>query len=213
MKIKQKGKTLINLFLAKLVFFRQYLANIRQIGSLMPSSNTLGFYMSEQLLFAKELEGKIVVELGGGDGVLSVKLARILAHAKNSKLFVIEINPVFASTLRQNLQGFENAHVLEINAASLKDELLKLGVERVDFIFSCLPFLSLEKGLRARILKEILLMMGKDSIFVMFSYTKLLLKQLKANFKLQKSSLILANFPPAYIFSFTRYCLPRFCLF
>lgn len=194
-------------------FLKQYLLHARQTGSLIPSSNTLGFFMSEELLLSSELENKVVVELGGGDGVLSIKLARILAHIKGAKLFIVEVNPVFASILRKKLASFPHVEVLEVDACQLKNELLKHGVLKAHYIFSCLPFLSLKKDIRLKILEEIAFLMGKKSVFIMFSYTKLLLKQLKPNFNLQKQKYIFINFPPAYIFSFTRAYLAFFRVF
>lgn len=183
-------------------FIKQYLLHTRQTGSLIPSSNTLGFFMSEELLNCNDLSNKVVVELGGGNGVLSIKLAKILRHAKGSRLFIVEINPAFVKSLQNTLAGFANVEVLECDARSLKERLNKIGITRVDYIFSCLPFLSLPKQTREGIYCVILSLMDKNSVFVMFSYTKFLLKRLLRNFYLQKSMRVFANFPPAYIYNF-----------
>jgi phosphatidylethanolamine/phosphatidyl-N-methylethanolamine N-methyltransferase len=93
------------------LFFRRWLANPLQMGSIVPSSPALCKRIVAQ---TKAAPDQIVVELGAGTGVISRAL--IEAGLPPERLFVVEIVPDMADHLRAALPG---AQVIEGDARRL----------------------------------------------------------------------------------------------
>lgn len=188
------------------VFFKESIKHIRSVGALAPSSRSLVFTMARQVL-KKDIsrDEKVVVELGGGTGVLSLALAKIFKNAKGSQVFIIEVNEAFASMLEAKLAPYENTHVLNIDAKELSSALRQRGIDHVDYAFSCLPFLSLPKKLRSAIYKELSSLMSDEGLFVLFQYTSRILDELKRHFSLSYKKRVWANLPPALVYVMTKH--------
>jgi phosphatidylethanolamine/phosphatidyl-N-methylethanolamine N-methyltransferase len=82
------------------LFFRRWLANPLQMGSIVPSSPSLCRRVVQQTRYA---DGEIVVELGAGTGVVSHAL--LAAGLPPERLYVVEIVPDMAEHLRRTLPG------------------------------------------------------------------------------------------------------------
>lgn len=82
------------------LFFRRWLANPLQMGSIIPSSPALCRRIAALL---RRAEDEVVVELGAGTGVISRAL--LAAGVPASKLVVVEIVPDMADHLRGALPG------------------------------------------------------------------------------------------------------------
>jgi phosphatidylethanolamine/phosphatidyl-N-methylethanolamine N-methyltransferase len=93
------------------LFFRRWLANPLQMGSIVPSSPALCKRIAAQ---TKANPDQIVVELGAGTGVISRAL--IEAGLAPERLYVVEIVPDMADHLRAALPG---ANVIEGDARRL----------------------------------------------------------------------------------------------
>jgi len=95
------------------MFFRRWLANPLQMGSIVPSSRSLCQRIVRQTAFAPD---EAVLELGAGTGVISRAL--LDSGLPPSRLIVVEIVPSMAAHLRQVLPG---ATVIEGDARALAD--------------------------------------------------------------------------------------------
>jgi phosphatidylethanolamine/phosphatidyl-N-methylethanolamine N-methyltransferase len=82
------------------LFFRRWLANPLQMGSIVPSSPSLCRRLAAQTRYA---EAEIVIELGAGTGVISRTL--LDAGLPAERLYVVEIVPDMAAHLRSALPG------------------------------------------------------------------------------------------------------------
>lgn len=82
------------------LFFRRWLANPLQMGSIMPSSATLCRRIASLVTCG---EDEVVVELGAGTGVISRAL--LAAGLPPERLVVVEIVPEMAQHLRGVLPG------------------------------------------------------------------------------------------------------------
>jgi phosphatidylethanolamine/phosphatidyl-N-methylethanolamine N-methyltransferase len=82
------------------LFFRRWLANPLQMGSIVPSSPALCRRLVAQ---TRARPGEIVVELGAGTGVISHAL--LAAGLPPERLVVVEIVPAMADHLRASLPG------------------------------------------------------------------------------------------------------------
>ena len=82
------------------LFFRRWLANPLQMGSIIPSSPSLCRRIAAHV---RRKEDEVVVELGAGTGVISKAL--LAAGVPPEKLVVVEIVRDLAEHLRQVLPG------------------------------------------------------------------------------------------------------------
>jgi phosphatidylethanolamine/phosphatidyl-N-methylethanolamine N-methyltransferase len=82
------------------LFFRRWLANPLQMGSVVPSSPTLCRRIAG---LVRRAEDEVVVELGAGTGVISRAL--LAAGVPPERLVVVEIVPDMAEHLRRALPG------------------------------------------------------------------------------------------------------------
>jgi phosphatidylethanolamine/phosphatidyl-N-methylethanolamine N-methyltransferase len=119
------------------LFFRRWLANPLQMGSVVPSSPALCRKIVEQTHYAHD---EVVVELGAGTGVVSQALLN--SGLAPSRLFVIEIVRDMANHLRAELPG---ANVIEGDARRLPALLPqqyhgKIGTVIVGIPLVLLPF-------------------------------------------------------------------------
>jgi phosphatidylethanolamine/phosphatidyl-N-methylethanolamine N-methyltransferase len=93
------------------LFFRRWMANPLQMGSIVPSSPALCRRIVKHTHFAPD---EAVIELGAGTGVISKSL--IEGGLPAERLFVVEIVRDMAEHLRERLPG---AHVIEGDARRL----------------------------------------------------------------------------------------------
>ena len=93
------------------LFFRRWLANPLQMGSIIPSSPALCRRLAQQTHAGPD---EIVLELGAGTGVVSQALLK--SGLPPDRLYVVEIVPDMAAHLRQALPG---THVIEGDARDL----------------------------------------------------------------------------------------------
>lgn len=182
----------------ELSFIKEFVKNTREVGAICPSGKNLTSAMSNYIKFNKD--EFIAVELGGGSGALSLNLAQKMQKMPcPKKLVVLEINEKFYKTLVEKLRGYDFVIVLNASADNLKNELEKLNIKRVDYVFSCLPFLAFSRSLRLGIYGELIKILDAEAHFVLFQYTKKLLKELKQNFKIMHQKRIFLNLPPAIV--------------
>ena len=95
------------------MFFRRWLANPLQMGSVVPSSAALCARIVRQTRRAPD---EAVLELGAGTGVISRAL--LASGVPAERLFVVEIVPDMAAHLRDALPG---ARVIEGDARRLEE--------------------------------------------------------------------------------------------
>ncbi len=82
------------------MFFRRWMANPLQMGSIVPSSPSLCRRVAQQIRRAPD---EYVVELGSGTGVIAKALLN--AGLPPERLYVVEIVPTMADHLRRVLPG------------------------------------------------------------------------------------------------------------
>ena len=97
------------------MFFRRWLANPLQMGSIVPSSPALCQRVAQQISRAPD---EIVLELGAGTGVISRAL--LDSGVPPDRLVVVEIVPDMAAHLRRVLPGVT---VIEGDARALSELL------------------------------------------------------------------------------------------
>ena len=181
-----------------LTFTKATISNPRAVGAACPSSPFLARAMAEQIDINSD---GYVIELGGGTGMITHAL---LAHGvAPDKLITVEFSPELAQHLREK---FPNIHVLEGDAGQL-DKLLEehIGeVKNIHAIVSGLPLRSLPKPNVKAIKKQIHNIIGKEGLFIQFTYDLRLSSSQKKKFLLKKTRIVWRNIPPARVNTYIR---------
>jgi len=155
-------KALEHEFVHALRFLGHFLRAPRRTGAVAPSSRKLAEVMVEA---AQVAEASAIVEFGPGTGVFT---ERIVARMReDAACLTIEINPVFAETVRKRFPG---VYVAEGSAADAKKHLAALEIEHCDCIVSGLPWASFDDSLQDALLDGALDALRPGGRFVTFAY-------------------------------------------
>jgi phosphatidylethanolamine/phosphatidyl-N-methylethanolamine N-methyltransferase len=129
------------------LFFRRWLANPLQMGSVVPSSATLCRNIVAQSRWDR---GEAVLELGAGTGVVSRAL--LAAGLPPARLLVVEIVPEMAAHLRETLPG---ATVIEGDARYLPGLLPRAWHGRIGTVICGVPLVMLPRADQRRFIDAI----------------------------------------------------------
>jgi phosphatidylethanolamine/phosphatidyl-N-methylethanolamine N-methyltransferase len=119
------------------MFFRRWLANPLQMGSIVPSSDALCHRIVRHTVHYGD---ELIVELGAGTGVISRALLK--AGIPAERLYVVEIVPDMAGHLRRVLPGVT---VVEGDARALPDLIPRHWHSRVSTVVCGIPLVLLPK--------------------------------------------------------------------
>lgn len=176
----------------KLLFFKKYLKQKRHIGAVLPSSRYLAKAVCKPLNLSS---AKLVVELGGGTGVLTQELTRSLPQ--NCDLVIVERDNEFARLLKHK---FNSSHVWATEAQNMHRYLDEHNFKQVDYFISGLPFLSLPKEVSHEILGIVKEYLAPNGVFVAYSYFISPYFFFKRFFSNVKVDYVVRNFPPAFVY-------------
>jgi phosphatidylethanolamine/phosphatidyl-N-methylethanolamine N-methyltransferase len=143
------------------MFFRRWLANPLQMGSVVPSSAALCRRIVAATRCGPE---EVVVELGAGTGVISRALLR--AGIAPARLYVVEIVPAMAAHLRRALPG---VNVIEGDARHLPALLPARWHGQVGTVICGIPLVLLPPAEQRRFLDAIAAVGAADG-FLHYSY-------------------------------------------
>jgi phosphatidylethanolamine/phosphatidyl-N-methylethanolamine N-methyltransferase len=117
------------------LFFRRWIANPRQMGSIVPTSSA-----ACRLLAGRVLEEPYdhVIEVGSGTGVVSQAL--LDAGIPPERLLLVEIEPMMAALLRKR---FPNVAVIQGDAVDLAQHLPARFRGRVSHVVCGVPLMLL----------------------------------------------------------------------
>jgi phosphatidylethanolamine/phosphatidyl-N-methylethanolamine N-methyltransferase len=187
---------LLNPITGLALFAQEIFTHPAQVGAICPSSRTLARRIAQYVPLPTDRE--IVVELGGGTGVITQAL---LDHGVPPHcLIVIEYAALLAEHLRNKFPG---VRVVQGDAAHLQ-MLLGTNVQHIKTIVSGLPLLSLPKNLVKALHKEIERVLPSGGYYIQFTYgyggnkAKMPL-QFPMQFKKIASQRVWSNLPPARI--------------
>ncbi len=176
------------------MFFRRWIANPLQMGSIIPSSPTLCGNVAKQVRRTAE---EFVVELGAGTGVVS--RAMLKAGIPPEKIYVVEIVPTMAEHLRRVLPG---VNVITGDALELP-KLLPAHVHgNIGTMICGIPLVLLPLTLQRRFI-DVMQSVAPGRGFLHFSYcvTSPLPYQ-KHGLTAKRESWTPKNFPPASVWRY-----------
>jgi phospholipid N-methyltransferase len=181
------------------LFVKSLLKNPGEIGQVIPSSRFLSERMVDELNLA---QAGVVVEFGPGTG--SVTRAVLNKLGPNTAFFAIESNSTMVSILRRR---FPMVEIVHDSAEHVNLYLEKYNLGEADYIISSLPFALIEPRLRKKIIENSYKALRPGGAFVAYQYIHASLlksgnvarRQINRTFRHVDSSLILRNFPPAFV--------------
>ncbi len=180
-------------------FLHGFFKNPLKVGAISPSSPALARKMVEDV---RANEDNVVLEIGCGTGAIT-KFIRDLVPTRDSYLG-IEIDHEFVCQLNRD---FPTMQIVCEDACNATQLLADKQLGRVGYIVSGLPFVVLPKEVSDGILKEVDKLMKDGCVFRTFQYAHgfnlppawRFREELNARYgKVERSSLVLKNVPPAY---------------
>ncbi len=129
------------------MFFKRWMANPLQMGSIVPSSNALCQRIVRQ---TRRSGDEVIVELGAGTGVISQAL--LGSGLPPERLFVVEIVPDMVQHLRRVLPG---VNVIEGDARELSSLIPAHWHGRIGTVVCGIPLVLLPKPEQQRFIDAI----------------------------------------------------------
>jgi phospholipid N-methyltransferase len=171
-------------------FFKEFLKNSREIGSIMPSSQ----FLVRQMLADVDFErARTIVELGPGLGPITKELLRRMNP--KSTLIVIEMNEGFCEQLRK----IADLRLVVVHASALDIGKFLEG-RTADYVISGLPLASLPRSFAYELCAAINGVLAPDGQYVQFQYSLASYLLLKKFFRKVAITFTLLNIPPAFVY-------------
>ena len=180
-------------FQQRIHFFRESLRNMRSTGSIAPSSRFLCRAIVGNI---DREQAQIVVELGPGDGVITRFILDRLDPT--ARLVIFEINPVFVEKINANFND-PRLTVIHDSAEKMGEYFEQLGIEKVDYFVSGIPFVMLPESLAEIITRECLHFLNPKGKFIQFHYSPLMLGFYRKIFGNTDVEVVPLNIPPALV--------------
>ncbi len=174
----------------------QLLKQIKVTGAVAFSSGTLVKRMLKTVNFS---DAQVIIELGAGSGCITELLAQKIKPS--TTLIVFEVNDMFCKMLKQKFTA-SNIHIINDSAENLDKHLYRItGMKKADCVISSLPFSIIDEETRNRIVTTIKQVLSPHSLYIQYGYNKKKYNEILNRFQTVKTSFVLGNLPPAYIFN------------
>ena len=178
------------------LFFRRWLQNPRQLGTLAPISVKLSRLAAQEAL-AYYTPGTPVVEIGAGTGRLTRALLQCGLRAQD--LTVVELDGEMCAFLRASIP---NIHVVEGDANHLVDLIAPDICEKVGVVVSAIPLMYLHENLRKSLISAAFSVLKPGAKIVHVTYNP----RSPLNFweGIKQNRLVAAwfNMPPGFVWQF-----------
>jgi phospholipid N-methyltransferase len=178
-------------------FFWAGLVKHGQTGGIMPSQR---FLIAKMIAPVPETYRGQVIELGAGNGALTLRLA---ARCPEARILACEVNPTLARDLRGHLADAGLSGRVELfagSAADLLSDLGKGGVEKPDFIISGIPLGNLGREKALALIDTIYQTLGEGGMYIQFQHSLLDRRKIRTRFLNLRTVPAFLNFPPAVVY-------------
>jgi phospholipid N-methyltransferase len=176
-------------------FFGEAIKSIKTTGSVRPSSRHLVKDCLKGLNLHKAIS---IVELGPGNGCFTEEIVKGISTT--TRLFSLEINPVFFNYCTRKFALNKNVFILDTSALNLNLVLRKNSIDKVDYIISSLPLTIFKEKERVSLLQQIKENLTQEGVFVQYQYSLGNYKELKEIFSKVDLAFTVRNFPPAFVY-------------
>ena len=129
------------------LFFRRWVANPLQMGSIIPSSPRLGELIARHI---DKQSDSLILELGAGTGAITKSLINYGISPK--RIAVVEIVPEMADHLRTK---FPKTTVLQADAFNLPIEILKDTAAEIGTVICGIPLVLLNEAKQRQFIQQV----------------------------------------------------------
>ena len=178
------------------LFFRRWLKNPRQLGTLAPISVKLSMLAAKEAL-SQYKPGTPVVEIGAGTG----RLTRALLHCGvlPQDLTVVELDRQMCAFLRKSIP---HIHVIEGDATHLPDLISPEICEKVGVVVSAIPLMYLNEKLRKSLINAAFSILKPEAKVVHVTYNPKSPLTFWSSVKQNRVAATWFNFPPGFVWQF-----------
>nr|WP_310524264.1 methyltransferase domain-containing protein [Polymorphobacter sp.] len=181
-----------------MLFARNFFANPRGVGSVIPSSRRL----TQRLLAAIDWsQARTIVEYGPGTGV--VTRALLARMGPEARLFAFETNGEFVAYLRRSIAD-PRLTVIDGSAETVAAVLAAAGLSQCDAAVSSLPFSIMPPRVRLRIVAATAGVLVPGAPMVGYQYSTRWVAELRRAFDHVSVRFEPRNWPPAFVFTARR---------
>jgi phospholipid N-methyltransferase len=181
-----------------LLFARNFFRYPKLLGSLVPSSP---FLVKHVLSLVDWQRAGVVVEYGPGVGTITREILKRIRP--DATLVAIELNPCFVEFLQNEIND-PRLRVVYGSATDVRRILTEFNLPHADYIISGIPYTLLPDGVRRSVIHESHLALHPEGAFVIYQFTRTVLRYLRPTFANVQQDFNLFNILPARIF----YCTP-----
>ena len=175
------------------IFFRQFLKHPGMIGSVIPSSRTLVDAVLEPVDWER---ARLFVEYGPGVGTFTRPILERM-HP-DATLIAIDLNLDFVAWLDAQIDD-PRLRVVHGSAVDVRRFIREAGHQQADYVLSGLPFSTLPDGVGAAICAETRAALRPGGEFLIYQYSRYVLRLLAPLFGTVSERLEWRNIPPCRV--------------
>ena len=176
------------------LFFRRWLSNPLQMGSIIPSSPKLGQLIARQI---DKRSSSSILELGAGTGAITKSL--ISSGISPGRIAVVEIVPEMAEHLRAK---FPQTSVLQADAFDLPIPLLKDTLAEIGTVICGIPLVLLSEAKQRQFIQQVEAVAPRCG-FLLYTYCVTSpLPYRTLGLEAQRLAWTPLNFPPASVWHY-----------
>ena len=175
------------------IFFRQFLKHPGMIGSVIPSSRTLVDAVLEPVDWER---ARLFVEYGPGVGTFTRPILERM-HP-DATLIAIDLNLDFVAWLDAQIDD-PRLRVVHGSAVDVRRFIREAGHQQADYVLSGLPFSTLPDGVGAAICAETRAALRPGGEFLIYQYSRYVLRLLTPLFGTISERLEWRNIPPCRV--------------
>jgi phospholipid N-methyltransferase len=186
-----------NAFAGYFHFIFAGLVKFKQTGAIVPSQR---FLITRMIAPVPEDYCGEIIELGAGNGALTLKLA---ARCPGARILACEINPALAQSTRDNLRSAGiNGRVRVVSDAAehLLSERARTGRAKVDYVVSGIPLGNLGRDKTLSLIDKIGRVLQEGGMYIQFQYSLLDRRKIRERFSSLRTVPVPLNFPPAVVY-------------
>lgn len=178
------------------LFFRRWLKNPRQLGTLAPISVKLSMLAAKEAV-SHYKPGTPVVEIGAGTGRLTRALLR--QGVQPQDLTVVELDSEMCAFLRASIP---HIHVIEGDANHLADLVAPEICEKVGVVVSAIPLMYLDEKLRKSLISAAFSILRPEAKIVHVTYNPGSPLRFWRSIKQSRVASTWFNVPPGFVWQF-----------
>ena len=177
-----------------LLFARNFFKHPRMLGSIIPSSRFLVSDLMRQIDWRR---ARVVVEYGPGVGNITAEVLKRLRS--DGHMVVFETNDDFVEFLRASIPD-RRLTVVHGSAADVGRVLAEMGLNKADYVISGIPFSTMPEGVGADIVRATRMSLSPDGRFLVYQFSRDVLRFLKAEFREIREAFEPLNILPARLY-------------